>query len=332
MKKLIMYSNPSASLPLVSVIIPSYNHQDFIQNTIQSVINQTYQNIELLIVDDGSSDLTVLNILEMKEKCEKRFVKFYFEKAKHLGVVATLNKLLSAASGEFVFFLDSDDVAKPKAVEKTLEFLRKHKNYAFAVGDNEFIDLNGKQCFLTKKQITYDKKQAAFKTFGDCLSKRVGFKLTSSNFGRYDKCRIENHIPNGYLIRKSVFELIGNYTEEAPLEDWWLMLQISKYAKMKFIDEVLLSYRIHNSNTTKDAKKMRRYAKQVVEYEENLLKNIDEKQVLPAVKDVKNNGVCIKTIGVPFILAVEYRIKNGKRFYVLKILGYDLKIEKNKKD
>lgn len=64
--------------PLVSVVIPCYSHGNFVQDCIQSVISQTYQNIELIIIDDGSKDNSISKIEEMIEKCEKRFVRFEF--------------------------------------------------------------------------------------------------------------------------------------------------------------------------------------------------------------------------------------------------------------
>ncbi len=65
-------------LPLVTVVIPSYNHQNFVQDSIRSIIQQSYQNIELLVIDDGSSDQSIEKIKEMVEQCEERFVRFEF--------------------------------------------------------------------------------------------------------------------------------------------------------------------------------------------------------------------------------------------------------------
>ena len=83
-----------------------------------------------------------------------------------------------------------------------------------------------------------------------------GFKFTSKLFGTYESIYCNNYIPNGYLIRKSIFEKTGLFTTEAPLEDYYLMLQISKYSKMKYLNEILFSYRMHNTNTIKNNKKM----------------------------------------------------------------------------
>ena len=64
--------------PLVSIVIPCYNHENFVQDCIQSVIDQTYQNIELIIIDDGSKDNSILKILDMVDLCKSRFVNFEF--------------------------------------------------------------------------------------------------------------------------------------------------------------------------------------------------------------------------------------------------------------
>ena len=69
-----------------------------------------------------------------------------------------------------------------------------------------------------------NKNKAYFKTFAEFLHKLVKFDFKSDKFGRYDKVLLDNHIPNGYMIRRTIFEKIGYFTPEAPLEDWWLML------------------------------------------------------------------------------------------------------------
>ena len=95
--------------PLVSVVIPCYNHENFVQDSIQSVINQTYQNIELIIIDDGSKDGSVEKIQEMIPACQERFVRFEFRYRPNKGLSATLNEALEWCEGDFVSFLSSDD-------------------------------------------------------------------------------------------------------------------------------------------------------------------------------------------------------------------------------
>ena len=151
---------------LVSVLIPAYNHEKYVKETIKSIIAQTYKNIELIIVDDGSKDSTWQKIKEMRDKCEERFVRVHFETKENEGTCRTLNKLLSIAQGEFVYLIASDDLAKPQAIEKEVSFLEKNPDYALVLGDNEFIDQNGKTCYWDKKlNNIYDVKKAKYKTF-----------------------------------------------------------------------------------------------------------------------------------------------------------------------
>ena len=75
--------------PLVSVIIPVYNHERYVQTAIKSIIDQTYQNIQLLVIDDGSKDSSYQKVMEIKEECEKRFPKTYFETKPNVGSRAT---------------------------------------------------------------------------------------------------------------------------------------------------------------------------------------------------------------------------------------------------
>ena len=129
--------------PLVSVIIPVYNHEKYVQETIKSIINQTYKNIELLMLDDGSKDNSFAKTLELKEECEKRFVRVVMETKENEGTKATTNKLFELASGKYVYLIASDDLAKPNAIQKELEFLENNPDYVLAVGDDEVIDKNG---------------------------------------------------------------------------------------------------------------------------------------------------------------------------------------------
>ena len=300
--------------PLVSVLIPAYNHESYIQMTIQSIINQSYQNIELIIVDDGSSDSTLDKIQEFKAQCDERFVRFHYETQTNQGTCATLNKLIQSARGEFIFIIASDDIAKPRLISKEVEFLTSNKDYALVVFDNEFIDENGKICYWScDKEKVYDIKDAFADTFGHYLQKKRKFKFTSNKFGQYKYLRKTNHVPNGYLIRKSIFEQIGLYTPQAPLEDYWLMLQISKYSKLKFIDEAQFSYRWHGKNTAAKDEYLKELADQTRKYEREFIKTLDLNTVLPDVEYFIKRGKKYKTVGIPYLFEIKkYKNKNLK--------------------
>ena len=86
--------------PLVSVVIACYNHENFVQDCIKSVVAQTYDNIELIIIDDGSKDSSVEKISELIDVCQNRFSRFEFRHRSNKGLTATLNEALERRQGE----------------------------------------------------------------------------------------------------------------------------------------------------------------------------------------------------------------------------------------
>lgn len=276
--------------PLVSVCIPAYNHEKYVQETIQSIINQTYQNLELIILDDGSKDKTWQKIQEMEAVCKKRFTEVYFATKQNEGTSKTLNKLIDLAHGEFIYMFSSDDLVKPQAIEREVAFLSEHKDYGLCVGDDEIIDSQSRRAYWDKdRKLVYNKKEAVYKTFVEFLSEYHGFDFTSEKFGSYKLLYHDNHVPNGFLLRKSILDKIGGYNPKAPVEDWYLMMQISKYCKMKYINEILFSYRWHDSNSIKNSDKMRIMEEKTRQYEDYILDNISiaSREVLPEVIEVK---------------------------------------------
>ena len=295
--------------PLVSVIIPAYNHEKYVQETIKSIIDQTYQNIELLIVDDGSKDSTWQKIQESENECRKRFVNIHFETKKNEGVCKTLNRLLSLAKGEYVYLIASDDLAKPDAIKKEAEFLNNNPGYTLAVGNNDIIDSESRVCYWNKKrEIVYDIKKAKSKTFVEYLKRHNNF-FNEKDFGKYSTIFRGNYIPNGYLLRKSIFNKIGFFPEQNITEDYWLMMQISKYSKMKYIDEVLFSYRWHNSNTIKNVEKIKTMGYNTLALEVDIQNNLDRNSVNKDVLDTIDNGAIDKKTGIPFLFEIVSRKK-----------------------
>jgi alpha-1,3-rhamnosyltransferase len=241
----------SFSEDLVSVVISAYNHQQYVQKTLQSILDQTYPCIELIIVNDGSTDHTHDQIQAMLPKLQKRMHRVEYRNKSNEGVIRSLNLCLSLAKGRYVYFIASDDVAKPEAIEILHDFLAKNSEFGLAVGDDEIIDADGVRCYWNKKRDpVYDIDQANALTFAEHLQKtRPDVDFGSSDFGTYRTLLEGNYIPNGFLIRKTILNQIGGYSEAAPLEDLYLMLQISKISKLKYIDRILFSYRWHATNT-----------------------------------------------------------------------------------
>ena len=302
----------AGSNPLVSVIMPAYNHEKYVQEAIRSIINQTYQNIELFVVDDGSKDSTWQKIKELEDECKKRFVSVHLETKENEGTCLTLNKLINLTNGEYILVLASDDAAKPELIEKQVRFLSENEDYSLVVFDNEFIDENSKRCYWNrKKEAVYNLKDAVADTFGHYLQKNRHFKFTSEEFGKYKNLQRKNHVTNGYMLRKSILSKTGLYVPEAPLEDHWLMLQLSKYSKLKFIDEVQFSYRWHNNNSAAGKEFLKGITKQTLRYEKEFIKTIDLSGVLPEVKEFIERGKLYKTIGIPHIFEIrKYNNKN----------------------
>lgn len=124
----------------VSVIIPVYNVEKYIHKTIESVLAQTYQDIEIILVDDCSKDKSAQIIAKYK-KSHSEIV--YFLQHKNMGAGAARNKALEIASGQYVAFLDSDDLWLPEKVEKQIK-LMKEKNSPFSYTAIEMIDEEGR--------------------------------------------------------------------------------------------------------------------------------------------------------------------------------------------
>lgn len=308
--------------PLISVIMPAYNHEHYIQDAIKSIIAQTYKNIELLIIDDGSSDSTFQKILEMQKICKERFVRFAGKTQNNMGVALTLNQLISDAAGEYVYVIASDDLAKPYAIATQVEFLQNNHDYALVVGDNEIIDSNGDIAYWDKRQhLVYDKEKAKYLTFGAALK----IKKRGRDFGSYLSLYAENHIPNGYMIRKSIFQKTGLYTSDAPLEDWYMNMQIAKHSKLKYLNQILFSYRWHDTNTIKNKTKMGQLYEATRRYEDMLLYNFNPIDLSNDMKDCIWYGRNEKLLTIiPNYIEFRYVTKGNMCAYLLRIWIIDI--------
>ena len=144
---------------LVSIIMPSYNTALYIEETIQSVLNQTYPNWELIIVDDCSND----NTDEVLEKIKDPRI-HYLKNEKNSGAAVSRNKALCKAKGQWIAFLDSDDLWMPEKLEKQIAFMEEN-NYSFSYTNYEEIDVDGNR---TGVKVTGPKKISKTGMFNYC--------------------------------------------------------------------------------------------------------------------------------------------------------------------
>jgi len=216
-------------MPKISAVMPSYNHERFIDEAIRSVINQTVQDWELVIVDDFSLDRS-RQIIEEWAKKEDRIKTLYHDKNE--GIAKTCDDGIAKASGEYVALMASDDMWRKDAFQVILNALEESK-CEVALVDSELIDAEGK------------KKGVRFSALHRKPSKLKGnfFKdLIKGNFvctGVFKK-----EIINKYDIRHN--------SELKRLDDWLFWLDLSFFCNFIYIDEPLYYYRVHGSNSSLD--------------------------------------------------------------------------------
>ncbi|MBR1946248.1 MAG: glycosyltransferase family 2 protein [Alphaproteobacteria bacterium] len=233
---------------LISVTIPAYNHEKYIEECIRSIMAQTYRNIELLIIDDGSKDGTFAKMQELKPECEKRFFRVVFETQENQGTRISLNRLIDLSEGKYVLLTASDDALKPLCVEKLHTFLSENPDYVLAVGDDEIINGDSERVYWGKNREILPEAQAVYKTFGDELHLNEPDNK-HLDFGNYADLLKGNYLPNGFLCLRQAIIDAGKYNPNVFLEDWYMNLQLSKQGKFKYIPEILFSYRWHTTNT-----------------------------------------------------------------------------------
>ena len=314
--------------PLVSVIIPAYNHERFVEQTIRSIIEQTYKNIELIVIDDGSKDSTFSILKSMEERCQKRFANVHFETQSNQGTCITLNRLIAQAQGKYIYIIASDDVAKPQAIQSLYDALKDKPQFVLAFCDNEFINSDS-------VVINWDDKQnsipqgAGYATFWNYLiHKKKTIPSNPDEYGSYASLLRGNYIPNGYLISASALRQIPKFTTEAPLEDWYMHLQLSKIGKYAFIPQVLFSYRWHSNNTIKQSEKMRKITLMTLEYEKKLVEQKGYERWKELFFNVIFRKKSIISWGRFLRLYKEYQIASKQT--ILEICGHKIVIKYKK--
>lgn len=219
----------AAELPLVTVVIASYNHAQYIEESIGSVLAQTYPNIELMVIDDGSSDDSVERIAVLQKQHG-----FYFKAQKNQGLSNTLNQAIALAKGSLIVPFGSDDVMFPERIALQVAHMATAPEAGICAGNIEKIDSQGR---VREKQRI-------------CAARRMDFDAVFLN--------TEPGAPAPTLLfRREALERVGGFDPSIRLEDLYIELKITQAGYyIDVLQAVLAQYRVHDTNTYKNMRFM----------------------------------------------------------------------------
>jgi glycosyltransferase involved in cell wall biosynthesis len=235
--------------PRVSIVIPAYNHEKYVAQTIRSIQDQTFTDWELVIVEDGSPD----NTLAVVQECARGDDRIRVHHQQNAGITATRNKAVSLTTPgtEFMSFIDSDDTWSPRMLELLINAADAHPYALGAYGMATYVDSDGRPIRLNE--------------FEDLCRDRVVLrdgKLTripDDEGTSFEVMAYQNVMPaSAVLARRAALDAIGPIDPEtSPVEDYDLWLRMCAGGYFVFVPEVVLYYRWHGKNTSGDNPRMR---------------------------------------------------------------------------
>ena len=209
------------SCPLVTVIIPAYNHEVYVSEAINSVLCQSYPNIELIIVNDGSIDKTGEIAFELAEAFGFRYLS-----QENQGVMSAIRNALAYASGEFVAFLASDDIYTTSRIEDAVRFFKLQSTKVKAIyGSALIIDGNSK-----------------------CVGKFNDLYPPPYGGNKHCQLVLNNWINAASVTYRREFLSSIPLPPEIRIEDWYFLLQATLYGEIRHYDKMCAMYRIHGRN------------------------------------------------------------------------------------
>lgn len=213
--------------PLVSVVMPVYNSDEYLAEAIESILDQTFRDFEFIIICDNPTNKTQ-QIIDNYQKTDNRIIVFY---QKNEGLVASLNKGCSVAKGEYIARMDADDISLLQRFEKQILFLERHQNIGIIGTWVNNISDDGS------------------------LLKQTNKLPTSPNVLRYFLHFFSPLAHPSIMMRRRIFEKFGPYDVDAlHAEDYELWSRIASDTDFSNIPEVLLKHRVHKKSISDEFK------------------------------------------------------------------------------
>jgi glycosyltransferase involved in cell wall biosynthesis len=304
-------------MPKISIVIPSYNHAQFIHECINSVLLQTFQDFEIIITDDGSSDRSIDIINQFRDP---RII--LYRNKENTGACTTLNNCIKKASGELIAVLNSDDAWEPNKLEKQVSYLDIHHNIAAVFTKVTFVN-------ELSEQISANNYRYFFVFDQD---NRSNYEWLNYFFSK-GNCLCHPSI----LIRKYCYDEIGLHDERmasVPDLDMWVRLCMKH--EIHVLDEKLVRFRIRNNELNASGNKISNHIRTHFEYKHILDHYLEISDVNTFVKifpNTTNYGQVDKRF-IPYFLAklaidINY---NSWRLWGLDLINQILKDPEKAKD
>lgn len=299
--------------PLVSIIIPVYNGANYLAQAIDSALSQTYHNVEVIVVNDGSTDngATEQVALSYKEK-----IKYYPKE--NGGVSSALNFGIDKMSGDYFSWLSHDDLYKPEKIELSLQAIENEPDGTIAICGTSFIDANGKPFTMFSRNVQEGKCYSGLELFKYCYLNQVALNGCS------------------LLIPKSAIDKCGKFSSLKFAQDmeYWARLMIQGYSFKVFRIPLSIT-RIHRQQVTarcQDIAKKEKstYIQSIATYCNNVANGNQYKRILLCYcySLVPQQKECIQAISQSVSLPVLYKyyyLIKGSILYTLKYLFRKIK-------
>jgi len=221
--------------PLVSVLIPAFNHESFVQRCLDSVLEDPYPAKEIVIIDDGSTDQTADRIAYWVAAHGSE-IPVEFVRRENRGIAATLNELAARSHGEFLRIGASDDYLLPGGLEAQVRYLMSHRNKGAVIGDSIVIDGEGNRLHDSGMIDLHGADKRLYDSSDGIRRAVIGHWAIGGPVT---------------LLRKSVLETVARWTEGLRIDDWDMFLRLAARDAIGFIDVTVCAYRLHGANFSK---------------------------------------------------------------------------------
>lgn len=220
--------------PLVSVLIPCFNHERYLEQCLDSVLADGYDNLELRFIDDGSSDRSFALAQAWGERNQHHFRGgIHMERQPNQGLIATLNRLVEQSHGDYFALLASDDMLLPGGIQARVDHLLAHSRHFAVAGDAEGMDENG---IRTMPSVVRGRHHGDPRTLASESARTMELILNWS-------------IPGAvYLARREVVDAVGWYEKKFFVEDREYFLRLLAKGAVGFIDRTVGVYRMHSQS------------------------------------------------------------------------------------